>query len=206
MKKINEETGCYITLGIYFIIFMCCTAYTQDFLMGGCLTLIVVLLHVLFWIIYSITPYGMKKFDEKMEKTLEQIPFTHVSGLEKIKENTPVAIKIQDKNCIIVDIHSDIYETIQLNEIKTAEPISRISLTEKDKSIIARALVGGIVFGVVGAVVGGMTGIGTHKEETINNFFKITLNNDKEILLVPFMNSENPSKLLLKRIQENYQL
>lgn len=35
--------------------------------------------------------------------------------------------------------------------------------TEKDKSIVGRAVVGGLLLGPVGAIVGGMTGIGTKK-------------------------------------------
>lgn len=203
MKKINEETGCYITLAIYLIIFIAGTLYTQEFLIGGLLTLMCFLIHALCWLIYSMTPYGKKKLDESISKTLEQIPFTHVSGLSKIQENTPVGVKVLSNSCIITDLSSNVTESIELKNIVKAQPISESVLTEKDKSVIARALIGGIVFGVAGAIVGGMSGLGTKKEKTINNFFKITLNDSREILLVPFMNSENPSNLLLQRLKEN---
>lgn len=36
-------------------------------------------------------------------------------------------------------------------------------LEEKEKSVLGRALVGGLILGPVGAIVGGMTGIGTKK-------------------------------------------
>ena len=38
---------------------------------------------------------------------------------------------------------------------------------EKDKSVIGRAVVGGLLLGPVGAIVGGMSGIGTKKETKV---------------------------------------
>ncbi len=38
---------------------------------------------------------------------------------------------------------------------------------EKDKSVIGRAIVGGLLLGPVGAIVGGMSGIGTKKETKV---------------------------------------
>lgn len=42
-----------------------------------------------------------------------------------------------------------------------------VQIVEKDKSVIGRAVVGGVLLGPVGAVVGGMSGIGTNKNEKV---------------------------------------
>ena len=46
-------------------------------------------------------------------------------------------------------------------------------LVEKDRSVIGRAVAGGILFGGVGAVVGGMSGVGKKKEKTVTKLLLI---------------------------------
>lgn len=47
-------------------------------------------------------------------------------------------------------------------------------ITEKNKSVIGRALVGGILLGGVGAIVGGISGTGTKKKKDRRMFFIIS--------------------------------
>ena len=46
-------------------------------------------------------------------------------------------------------------------------------LVEKDRSVIGRAVAGGLLFGGVGAVVGGMSGVGKKKEKTVTKLLLI---------------------------------
>lgn len=96
-----------------------------------------------------------------------------VQGAEGL-ENKPCEIRVEDSD-IWLDIESRTYQI----RMKNVEILKQI--TEEDKSVVGRALVGGLVFGVVGAVVGGMSGIGTkeHKDyclkittESYELFFK----------------------------------
>ena len=54
------------------------------------------------------------------------------------------------------------------------EPLEKV-FVEKDKSVIGRAVVGGLLLGPVGAIVGGMSGVGTKKvaQKGIENFLTI---------------------------------
>lgn len=63
------------------------------------------------------------------------------------------------------------------------EPQKQI-VEKKGKSIVGRALVGGILLGPVGAIVGGMTGIGNKevKMTQVDNILSIKLNNPDSIL------------------------
>jgi hypothetical protein len=55
---------------------------------------------------------------------------------------------------------------------------------KKEKSIVGRALLGGILLGPVGAIVGGMTGIGNKevKVTPVDNILSIKLNDDNTLL------------------------
>ncbi len=165
------------------------------FKISGLFVFVVGLLHLLGYLIYLSTPKGKKE----LGNSIETIPFTHISGLSEIPENTPVTIKVTNNTLVIQDLQNKNCENIVKSEILDLKILSEQEITEREKSVIARAIVGGIVFGIVGAVVGGMTGLGTKKETQIKNFVKIQLKNDKEVFLVPFMNSIEPANLLIKR-------
>ena len=63
-------------------------------------------------------------------------------------------------------------------EIINAEPVV------EDKSVIKRAVVGGVLFGGLGAIIGGMSGIGTKtvdKSETVfHRYFVLNYKDEKE--------------------------
>lgn len=89
-----------------------------------------------------------------------------IQGIEGF-ENKPAKIRIE-KNAVFLDIDGN---TFQIN-LKNVELLKEI--TEKDKSVIGRAVVGGLIFGAVGAIVGGMSGIG--KKEIQKFCLKLTTN------------------------------
>lgn len=46
-------------------------------------------------------------------------------------------------------------------------------ILEKQKSVVGRAVVGGLLLGPLGSIVGGMSGIGSKKKSTLRNFLVI---------------------------------
>lgn len=169
---------------------------------AGLCVLIIALIHILGWIIYTMTPSGNKALEESIERSLGGLPFLYLSGLNSIEEDSMVLIVIVANQLVIKKDSSTILKTIELNEIKSIKPLSESTITEKEKSVIGRAIVGGLIFGVVGAVVGGMSGMDTKKEMKTEHFIKITLNDGTEILLAPFMNNPGNTKYLTDKFDE----
>ena len=62
---------------------------------------------------------------------------------------------------------------IFLNEIEHAAILEEITSETKNKSVIARALVGGILLGGVGAVVGGLTALNPDLKKNKNYYLQI---------------------------------
>lgn len=63
---------------------------------------------------------------------------------------------------------------IHNDQIISIKQTSRQELISKDKTVIGRAVVGGLILGPLGAIVGGMSGIGT--KEQIKNRHYLVLN------------------------------
>lgn len=81
-------------------------------------------------------------------------------------------------------------------------------LTKMDKSVIGRAVVGGLILGPLGAIVGGMSGIGS-KEKFINkqyfviNFWDIETKSTQTILIGSTENTKIDAFILRQQKEEN---
>jgi hypothetical protein len=77
---------------------------------------------------------------------------------------------------------------IHNSQIISLKTVSQEELVKTDKSVIGRAVVGGLILGPLGAIVGGMSGIGS-KEKFINkqyfiiNFWDTTTQSAQSILI-----------------------
>jgi len=76
-------------------------------------------------------------------------------------------------------------------EYVTIEPQHQI-VEKKQKSILGRALVGGILLGPVGAIVGGMTGVASKQVKliSVDNILLIKLANPEELLTFSVKNTD----------------
>ncbi|MGK5512055.1 hypothetical protein [Brevibacillus formosus] len=86
---------------------------------------------------------------------------------------------------------------LPLEQVQAATALSKTDLLTKDKSIIARGVVGGVLLGPLGAIVGGMTGIG--KKNVKGSFLVINYRPKEsesiEVIIINMLNMMNAKKL-----------
>ena len=85
-------------------------------------------------------------------------------------KNVPICTLGLYKNGIRISNYSNTIFTIHKSQIISLEQMSEKETVEKNKSVIGRAIVGGVLTGGVGAVVGGMSGIGK-KQQVVETYF-----------------------------------
>ena len=112
-----------------------------------------------------------KKFEriKTTKQTLKSIPLIHIDGITNYGNGVKVKFsKTPDK------INIDKTYSIPTKNIESTLFNSSKELTEHQKSVVGRSLLGGLLLGPVGAVVGGISGVGTQKETSM--MWMITIN------------------------------
>ena len=62
---------------------------------------------------------------------------------------------------------------LSYNQITAAQKVNTEQIKEVDKSVVGRAVVGGVLLGPLGAIVGGTSGVGTKKKVEYKDYFVI---------------------------------
>ncbi|TPG71140.1 hypothetical protein EEL31_23720 [Brevibacillus laterosporus] len=83
----------------------------------------------------------------------------HVTGLENIQQGEEVNFSAYKDKIVI---NNKI--TLPLQRVKKTQVYDGQQILEYEKSVIKRALIGGLITGGIGAIVGGLSGIGTKKK------------------------------------------
>lgn len=105
----------------------------------------------------------------KKEKT--KMFFNSIKGLN-INENERIELIKSDDSLIINKALSTVnLETIKYKDIISINRYNEQEIVQKDKSVIGRAIVGGVLTGGIGAVVGGMSGVGSKSKKGKMRFF-----------------------------------
>lgn len=97
---------------------------------------------------------------KKKNGIIPNIQFKHIDGIESLANGIDVNISFNENSVSIDDV---IY---RLSSIRSLEINSSKQLVDKEKSVIGRAIVGGVLTGGIGAVVGGISGINDGTKET----------------------------------------
>lgn len=115
-------------------------------------------------------PKAQKREREMIKKqTLNSISLTHIDGLRGYGSGVNVRLSKNPKEVIIDENYR-----ISLGELESITINSSKQLTEQQKSVLGRSLIGAVVAGPFGAIIGGMSGVGT--EQTTETVWLMTIN------------------------------
>lgn len=139
--------------------------------------------------------------------TMKEFIFEHMSGVPFVNQNAVLNLLVEDKLLLTQGKKENqkVFAQIEYKDIADVVVLQEIENSEQNKSVLGRAVVGGLLLGPVGAVVGGMTGVGTKSKTNTLFYLQIKTNDGKDIILKPFMNSSNISNLAKDRIVEMVQ-
>lgn len=62
---------------------------------------------------------------------------------------------------------------LSYDQVTAAEKVNEKQIMEVDKSVVGRAVVGGVLLGPLGVMVGGASGIGTKRKTVYKDFFVV---------------------------------
>ncbi|MCI7304074.1 MAG: hypothetical protein SOR93_10815 [Clostridiales Family XIII bacterium] len=97
--------------------------------------------------------------------------FTLLESVGNLRANLVCDVALFDDQIIIKECVTKNSATLKYDQITGVECGYKDEIVEKNKSVIGRAVAGGLLLGGIGAVVGGMSGVGKkQKKKTIKYF------------------------------------
>lgn len=142
----------------------------------------------------------MKELNEKAKESKSKkikivAKLYHLEGIPKMKDGQKTMVELNPKDNKLyieerlVGKHRNNATVLDMDKFKYVESTTVSEIQEKDKSIIGRAIVGGLV-GPVGAVIGGLSGLGSKKKEINNNIMIIGYKSNEERKQISFMDGK----------------
>lgn len=132
------------------------------------LLLIMLGLFVVFLVLYLITSAIGNGLMHAQGYSSQVLSMTHIAGIPNLQEGITAHIGTKEDHLLINNTHR-----LSLKQVKRVQHLSELQLVEKQKSVIKRAIAGGLLLGPLAAVVGGISGIGTKQTQEIQNFLSI---------------------------------
>lgn len=81
-----------------------------------------------------------------------------IHGIPHISPHNLLQLFVIDEKLVIKDKEANF--EVPLSRMQAAMAVSKTDLLKKDKSVLARGIIGNVLLGPLGAIVGGMSGIG----------------------------------------------
>lgn len=142
-------------------------------------------------IIGAVLTVGKNSKELKEKGVIASLLVNHAEGIPLLESGRPVKLFLYNDKIAINDQQSIALEKIQNIKVSTEKEI-----TEKERSVIGRAALGGLLLGPVGAVVGGISGV-KNKKKTKENYFLIIeyINKDSALNTAVFFSDSTPKIL-----------
>lgn len=132
------------------------------------------------------------------EKVFYEKTVKHYEGLG-LRDGSNCIIKLTNFSLQLCDVKKRPIKIIALNDISNVAVISDTELIQKDKSVIKRGLVGGVLFGGVGLLLGALDGVGSKtKEQNIDYLIINYKENNEDKVINVYANSGVIDKSFLK--------
>jgi len=138
-------------------------------------------------------PEFIKTFIDNNKKTmpehgLKNFDIIHIQGVKFADYQQKLSCKISDKNIVFSDSEKELLN-IESGKIENVMVLEEIEQTQKNKSVVARAIVGGLLLGGVGAIVGGISGATPKLKTNKKYFLEISIPGVKKIIITTDNNS-----------------
>jgi len=124
-------------------------------------------------------PTEMKNFLEKTQKKAAQnktFNVLYIDGIKFFDNNSDVKIEFLP-DLINITNKENRCENIKYIDIENTNILTEIEQTQKDKSVVIRAVVGGLLLGGVGAIVGGLSAVNPTYEKNKKYYLQIKTKN-----------------------------
>ncbi len=122
-----------------------------------------------------IVRHNMKVRKELIAKgALQNLSTVHIEGIPFVNSGQHLLLSLFPDRIGVGDQYN-----IPLQSIKNIKISTEKEVTEKERSVIGRAAVGGLLLGPVGAIVGGLSGAKNKKNTTQNEFLVVDFIDDQ---------------------------
>ena len=116
-------------------------------------------------------------FGKRNKSGNRSVNLSFVDGVESYSKGIAVELSMDDKEqCLIMKARAFKDKPVvkfNYDQIVAANVITEKEIIESDKSVVGRAVVGGVLLGPLGAIVGGMSGIGNKTKSNTHYFMVI---------------------------------
>ena len=107
-------------------------------------------------------PDFMKSLINEQQKThagawVQKYNVKHIQGIDFVDFGREITLQITKQNVSFLDSGKNVF-SFENDKIENAAILEEIEQTQKNKSVVGRAIVGGLLLGGVGAIVGGLSG------------------------------------------------
>ena len=116
-------------------------------------------------------------FGKKNKSGNRSVNLSFIDGIESYSKGIAVELSMDDKEQCLA-MKARVFKDKPIIKLKYEQIIAANVVTEKeiiesDKSVVGRAVVGGVLLGPLGAIVGGMSGIGNKTKSNTHYFMVI---------------------------------